>query len=161
MRRGSAKEDAMNLFMLAAALVDEKQDALKELVLTFMASYLGIAGGISLLIELVKMLSPKWTTPKAPALTIILTFLLGASAKLLLPDVYGPNTFKAWILHGTILVFVSVIAAVFHDKFWNVVKGKLGGLLPGGDDTTPPPGTTDAKPPGPPAGAGDGGTKPA
>lgn len=135
------------VYLLAMMGLEEK-DTIKELVVTMLASYLGIALGVTLLVELIKMLTKDWAKEKAPALTILLTFVLGVSAKVLVPDVYGPNTFKAWTLHGVILIFVAVIAAVFHDKFWNVVKGKLGGLIPGGVDTT------DTKPPDPPGGAG-------
>ena len=133
--------------MLAGIVMLEEKDAIKELVLMFLASYLGLALGVSLLVELVKMIAKEWAKEKAPALTIVFTFILGPAAKCLVPDVYGPQTWKAWTLHAVILIFVAVIAAVFHDKFWNVVKGKLGALIPGGLDT-------EEKPPSPPGGSG-------
>lgn len=134
------------LDMIACTMLEEaKRDVILELVLQFLASYLGIAGGVSLLVELVKWIAKEWAKPKAPALTILLTFLLGSAAKCLMPEVYGAHTFKAWTLHIVVLVFVSVIAAAFHDKFYNIVKGKLGALIPGGAD--PPPDDGGAKPP--------------
>jgi CDP-diglyceride synthetase len=121
------------LNLIAVMMLEEaRRDVILELVMTFLASYVGLAGGVSLLVELLKMLWKDWVKPKAPALTIVLTFVLGPVAKVLMPDIYGPNTFKAWTLHFVILIFVAVLAAVFHDKFWNAVKSKLGGLIPGG-----------------------------
>lgn len=139
----------LTIMALIGVLEDAKKDVILELVMTFLASYLGLAGGVSLLVELLKMLWKDWVKPKAPAFTIIFTFILGPIAKVLLPDTYGPNNFKAWVLHVVILVFVAVLASVFHDKFWNAIKSKLGGLIPGGlDEPTP----EDPKPP-------EGGTK--
>jgi hypothetical protein len=122
----------------AGAAEEAKKDVILELVMTFLASYAGLAGGVSLLVELLKMLWKDWVKPKAPALTIVLAFVLGALAKALMPEMYGPGTFKAWTLHFVILVFVAVLAAVFHDKFWNSVKSKLGGLIPGGAEEPAP-----------------------
>ena len=129
--------------MLAAMTLQEK-DTIKELVLGFLASYVGMALGVSLLVELLKMLAKDWIKPRAPQLTIIFTFIFGGAAKWLLPDVYGPNTYKSWTTHFLILVFVAVLAAVFHDKFWNAIKGKLGGIIPGltsDEEEKPPPST--------------------
>lgn len=133
------------LMGVTVMLEDAKADAIKELVLTLLASYFGIALGVSLLVELIKLLAKEWAKPKAPVLAILLTFLLGPAAKCLMPEVYGPHNFKAWTLHIVILIFVAVIAAVFHDKFWNVIKGKLGGIIPGGAE--PPPGGEGGQPP--------------
>lgn len=116
----------------------EGKDVILELVLQFLASYFGIAIGVSMLVELTKWIAKEWTKPKAPVLTILLTFLLGSAAKCLMPDVYGGHTFKAWTMHAVVLIFTSVIAAAFHDKFFNIIRGKLGGLIPGapsGEDT--------------------------
>lgn len=133
------------VMMLAAATLEEK-DAIKEMVLGFLASYVGMALGISLLIELLKMLWKDWIKPRTPQLTIICTFIFGAASKWLLPDVYGPNTYKSWVTHFLILVFVAVLAAVFHDKFWNAIKGKLGGIIPGlGTEEEKPPPSTGAE----------------
>lgn len=133
------------IMMLATvALQDKEKDTIKELVVGFLASYAGMALGISLLVELLKMIWSEWVKPRTPQLTIIFTFLFGGLAKWLIADVYGPNTFKSWVLHYLILVFVAVIAAVFHDKFWNAIKGKLGGIVPGlgkDDEGKPPPST--------------------
>jgi CDP-diglyceride synthetase len=127
----------MNLLALTM-LEEAKKDVILEMVMTFLASYLGLAFGVSMLVELLKMLWKDWMKAKAPALTIVFTFILGGLAKVVLPDTYGPNNFKAWTLHALILVFVAVLAAVFHDKFWNALKSKLGGLIPGGLDEPPP-----------------------
>lgn len=120
---------------LLTLAVDDKKDFILDLVMTFLASYAGLAGGVSLLVELLKMLWKDWVRPKAPALTIVFTFLLGPAAKLVMPEVYGPSNFKGWALHFIILVFVAVLAAAFHDSFWNTVKGKLGSLIPGGSNS--------------------------
>jgi len=117
--------------LLMPFMEDAKKDVILEMVMTFLASYVGLAGGVSLLIELLKMLWKDWVKPKAPALCIVFTFGLGAVAKALMPEVYGANTLKSWTLHAVILIFVAALAAVFHDRLWNVVKGKLGGIVPG------------------------------
>lgn len=140
------------MMMLAALTGMEEKDTIKELVLGFLASYAGMALGISLLVELLKMIWSEWLKPRTPQLTIIFTFIFGGAAKWLLPDVYGPNTYKSWTMHFLILVFVAVIAAVFHDKFWNAIKGKLGGIIPGLDAEDKPP-----KPPGEAGGGASGG----
>ena len=119
------------MLMLTLFMEDAKKDVILEMVMTFLASYVGLAGGVSLLIELLKMLWKDWVKPKAPALCIVFTFGLGAVAKALMPEVYGVNTLKSWTLHVVILVFVAVLAAVFHDRFWNIIRGKLGGIVPG------------------------------
>jgi hypothetical protein len=121
----------MMAMLLMPLMEDAKKDVILELVMTFLASYVGLAGGVSLLIELLKMLWKDWMKPKAPALCIVFTFALGAAAKVLMPEIYGLNTLKSWTLHAVILVFVAVLAAVFHDKFWNNIRGKLGGIVPG------------------------------
>jgi len=131
------------VMMLAVATLEER-DAIKEMVLGFLASYVGMALGVSLLVELLKMLAKEWVKARAPQLTIIFTFIFGGAAKWLLTDVYGPNTYKSWVTHFLILVFVAVLAAVFHDKFWNAIKGKLGGIIPGlgtDEEEKPPPST--------------------
>jgi len=116
---------------------EAKADAIKEMVVTLLASYGGIALAVSLLVEFLKMLFKDWAKPKAPVLSILMTFFLGAASKVLMPEVYGLHNFKAWTLHVVILVFVAVFAALFHDKFWNVVKGKLGAIIPGGAPIPP------------------------
>lgn len=127
---------------LAVASEDAKKDVILDLVLQFMASYVGIALGVTLLVELLKLFAKDWAKPKAPVLTILFTFILGPAAKCLMPEVYGAHTFKAWTLHIIVLMFVAVIAAAFHDKFWNVVKGKLGAIIPGGVDQDDKPPST-------------------
>lgn len=126
-----------------AALEDAKKDVILELVLQFAGSYVGMALGVSFLVELLKMLAKDWIKTRAPQLTIIFTFIFGATVKWLLPDVYGTNTYKSWVLHFLVLVFVAVLAAVFHDKFWNAIKGKLGIIIPGfeAEEEKPPPST--------------------
>lgn len=104
-----------------AALADEKSDPVKELVLRFLLSYGGIAGGVSFLVEGLKAMFPSKVSGREPVLVIVLAFVLGSAAKCLLQDVYGPNTANAWGLHELILVFVAVGAAAFHDKFLSVL----------------------------------------
>jgi hypothetical protein len=131
--------------LAAGAIEEAKRDVILEMVLQFLASYLGIAFGVSLIVELAKWVARDWAKPKAPVLTILLVFLLGSGAKCIMPDAYGPHTFKAWTLHLIVLMFCAIIAAAFHDRIWNVVKGKLGAIIPGGAE--PPPGDGGGKPP--------------
>jgi len=128
--------------MLSWIVAVEEKDAIKDLVLQFLASYLGIALGVSMIVELTKWIAKDWAKPKAPVLTILLAFLLGSAAKCVLPDIYGGHTFRTWTFHLVTLLFVAVLAAAFHDKIWNIVKGKLGTIIPGGVE--PP---ADEKPP--------------
>ena len=123
------------------AMVEEK-DAVKDLVLQFLASYGGIALGVAFLVGGVKWMAKDWAKAKAPGLAILFTFALGSAAKVLMPETYGSSTFKTWTLHIVVLVFVAILAAGFHDKFLNIVKGKLGTIIPGGVE--PP---ADEKPP--------------
>lgn len=109
------------MMAMMAALVDEKSDPVKELVLRFLLSYGGIAGGVSFLVEGLKAMFKSKVDGREPVLVILLAFVLGSAAKGLIPDVYGPNTVKAWGLHELILVFVAVGAAAFHDKFLSVL----------------------------------------
>jgi hypothetical protein len=103
------------------AMAAEGSDPVKELVLRFLLSYAGIAGGVSFLVEGLKGLFKDKVAEREPVLVIILAFVLGAAAKWLMPDVYGPNTVNAWGLHLLILIFVAVGAAAFHDKFLSVL----------------------------------------
>lgn len=104
-------------------MVDQASDPVKELVLRFLLSYGGIAGGVSFLLEGLKLIFKGFVGGREPVLVIALSFFLGASAKLLFVDVYGPNTRMAWGLHLLILCFVAVGAAAFHDKFLSVLLG--------------------------------------
>lgn len=109
------------LVAMAVVLVDEKSDPVKELVLKFLLSYGGIAAGVSFLVEGAKGLFKSKVDGREPVLVIILSYGLGAAAKGLMPDVYGPKTIDAWGLHLLILTFVAVGAAAFHDKFLSVL----------------------------------------
>lgn len=134
------------ILALAAALVDEKSDPVKELVLRFLLSYGGIAGGVSFLVEGLKVLFKDRVAEREPILVIVLAFVLGTAAKALLPGVYGPSTVNAWGLHELILVFVAVGAAAFHDKFLSVLTSFIPKKQPpAGGDNAP--------------GGGDGGSK--
>lgn len=107
-------------FLFAAA-----DDPVKDVVLKFLASYLGLAAGVSFLVSGAKALFKAWSKGKEAVLTIILSMGLGTLAKLV-TDVYGENSVKSWSLHLVVLVFVAVGAAAFHDKFTNAIQGKLG-----------------------------------
>lgn len=124
--------------MIGEPMVDQASDPVKELVLRFLLSYGGIVGGVSFLLEGLKLIFKTFVTGREPILVIVLSFFLGTSAKLLFPDVYGPATKTAWGLHLMILVFVAVGAAAFHDKFLSVLAGALPKRPPaeGGTGTT-------------------------
>jgi hypothetical protein len=109
-------------------LADEAQkrdDAIRTLVLMFLASYLGIALGTAFLFEGVKMLATKAVTGRENLLVLVLTLALGALAKWLMPALYGETDRKAWALHMVSLVFVSIIGMMFHDKLMDAVKALL------------------------------------
>jgi CDP-diglyceride synthetase len=129
---------------MMAALADEKTDPIKELVLKFLLSYGGIAGGVSFLVEGLKTMFKKFVDGREPLLVILLTFAMGSAAKFLSPDVFGPKTTTGWGLHLLILVFVAVGAAAFHDKFLSVLTGLLPkkdvGDVGSGSQSQPPPG---------------------
>lgn len=120
---------------MAALMADEKTDPIKDLVLKFLLSYGGIATGVSFLVEGMKALFKGKVDGREPAIVIVLSFVMGSAAKLLSPDVFGPNTASAWGLHELILVFVAIGAATFHDKFLSVLTGFLPKKQPpdGGD----------------------------
>lgn len=134
------------LNVMLAVLTDGPGDPVKELVLRFLLSYGGIAGGVSFLVEGLKVLFKNRVSEREPILVIVLAFVLGSAAKALLPGVYGPNTANAWGLHELILVFVSVGAAAFHDKFLSVLTSFISKKQPPTGGEQPPVG-------------GDGGSK--
>lgn len=117
----------MELMMAMAAILvgDDPADPVKEIVLRFLLSYGGIATGVSFLVEGLKGLFKSKVDGKEPIIVIALSFIIGLAAKGLVPDVYGPNTPKAWALHGLILIFVAIGAAAFHDKFLSVLTSFL------------------------------------
>lgn len=127
-----------------AALADETQkrdDAVRTLVLMFLASYLGIAVGTALLFEGVKMLATKAVTGRENLMVVVLTLVLGGLAKWLMPSLYGETDRKAWALHMVSLVFVAIIGMMFHDKLMDAVKAllkKLPIVGGGGGDAAPP-----------------------
>lgn len=128
-----------SLLAAVAVLVDAQSDPIKELVLRFLLSYGGLAGGVSFLVEGFKMMAKDRISGKEPILVIVLTFVLGSAAKALVPA-YGPNTMNSWGLHELILVFVAVGAAAFHDKFLSVLTSFMPKKTPpaGGDGGTQP-----------------------
>lgn len=125
------------LSLLVAAMADGPNDPVKELVLRFLLSYGGIAGGVSFLVEGLKAMFKDRISGREPVIVILLAFILGSAAKALVP-VYGPNTLNSWGLHELILVFVAVGAAAFHDKFLSVLTSFVPKKQPpstgGGDD---------------------------
>jgi hypothetical protein len=118
-------------------MTDGPNDPVKELVLKFLLSYGGIAGGVSFLIEGLKAMFKDWVSGRENILVIVLSFVLGAAAKALMPGIYGANSVNAWGLHLLILVFVAVGAAAFHDGFLSTLMSFVPKKAPpadGGDD---------------------------
>ncbi len=102
-------------------LGDAPNDPVKELILRFLLSYGGIAGGVSFLVEGLKRMFSSFVDGRENLLVIILSFVVGSASKALMPGTYGPNTLNSWGLHEMILVFVAVGAAAFHDGFLSVL----------------------------------------
>ena len=75
-------------WMLALTTWDTS-DPVKELVLRFLLSYGGIAGGVSFLVEGLKALFKSQVDGREPVLVIVFAFVLGSAAKELMPGVYG------------------------------------------------------------------------
>jgi hypothetical protein len=124
----------------AFAQTPEKDDPIKSLVLGFVASYIGIATGVALLVEGLKIMFTDRIKGKENHLVFLLTWCFGALAKWLMPAVYGPIDRKSWVLHMVILVFVAIIGMLFHDKFIALVKSLLGKKVApavGGDGGAP------------------------
>lgn len=117
--------------VMAAMATADVNDPVKELVLKFLLSYGGIAGGVSFLVEGLKAMFKEKVSGREPMLVILLAYVLGATAKALMPEVYGPRTVSAWGLHLLILTFVAVGAAAFHDKFLSVLTSVLPKRSPG------------------------------
>lgn len=99
-------------------------DPARDAVVRMLASYGGLAVGVSLLVSGLKSLWKGWVDGKEPVLTVILTYLLGIASKLIMPDVYGPNSLQSWALHVIVLLFVAVLAGSFHDKLTNALMHK-------------------------------------
>lgn len=102
-------------------------DPAKEAVLKFLGSYIGLSVGVAFLISGLKALWKSWVDNKEPVLAIILTFVLGNLAKLILTDVYGSCTIASWALHEIVLAFVAIGAGAFHDYVVNAVVKKVTG----------------------------------
>lgn len=115
---------------LFALLEEVKADPVKELVVQFLASYLGIVGGVAFLVSGFKWTMRKAVEGREPLWAIGLTFALGTAAKLVMPGVYGENGLQGWALHEIILLFAAVGAQQFHDKIMNPLMGKFGGNTP-------------------------------
>jgi len=121
-------------------VLEDKADPIKELVLQFLASYLGIVAGVAFLVSGFKWAMKKLVEGREPFWAIGLTFVLGTLAKLTMPGVYGANTVQAWGLHEVILLFAAVGAQQFHDKIMNPLMGKLtGGAAPEEEGKAPSP----------------------
>lgn len=127
---------------------DVMSDPVREMVVKFLLTYLGITAGVSFLVEGLKQIF-KRLQGKEPILVILLSFVIGTAAKALIPNHYGPNTLKAWGFHELILVFVAIGSAAFHDKFLSVLQG----MFPWKKPEVPPPQAPPAgtSPPAPPA----------
>lgn len=119
----------MDSIALAFAFALAAADPVKDAVLGFTASYVGVAMGVTFLVSGVKALFKGWADGKEGYLTVVLSYGLGVVAKLV-TDFYGDSSVKAWALHLLVLAFVAVGAAAFHDKFLNILQGK--GDLAGG-----------------------------
>lgn len=100
-------------------------DPVKELVLQFLASYLGIVAGVAFLVSGVKWAIRRFVEGREPLWAIALTFALGTAAKIIMPDVYGSNDLQGWALHETVLLFAAIGAQQFHDKIMNPLMGKI------------------------------------
>jgi hypothetical protein len=140
----------MGTILALLGLADVQSDPVKELVMKFLLSYGGIAGGVSFLVEGLKGMFKNFVSGRENVLVIVFTFVLGSAAKLLMPGIYGANTASAWGLHELILIFVAVGAAAFHDKFLSVLTGFF--QKPGDPPAPPPPPAVPAAAPQPPSG---------
>jgi hypothetical protein len=127
--------------MLFSIFLENKSDPVKELVLQFLASYLGIVAGVAFLVSGVKWAMKKLVEGHEPLWAIVLTFVLGTVAKFVMPGVYGESTITGWALHEIILLFAAVGAQQFHDKIMNPLMGKFtdGGAPKKGDPLKAPP----------------------
>lgn len=109
--------------MWLATLFSGEADPVKDTVTGLLATYGGLAVLVTFLVSGVKALWKGWVENKEGYLTILLSYGLGASAKLA-TEFYGPNTVKAWAFHLLLLAFVAVAAGNVHDKLLNVLQGK-------------------------------------
>jgi len=94
-------------------------DPVRDAVLLALASYGGIAGLVVLLVSGLKAVLKAKVDGKEPVMSVILTYVLGCSAKFGLPGVYGGNDLKSWSLHLVILLVVAVGAKGIHDGVLN------------------------------------------
>jgi hypothetical protein len=112
--------------MFFIALKEEiTADPVKELVLQFLASYLGIVAGVAFLVSGVKWAMRRFVEGREPLWAIALTFAFGTAAKIIMPDVYGSNNLQGWALHEIVLLFAAIGAQQFHDKIMNPLTGKI------------------------------------
>lgn len=113
------------------ALLEGKDDPVRAIVLQFLASYGGLVAGVTFLVSGFKWAAKKLIEGREPIVAIVLTFVVGSLAKLVMPGVYGANTASDWGLHELILLFCAVGAQQLHDKIVNPLLGKFsGGSVP-------------------------------
>lgn len=130
------------MLALMLAVADEatkRDDAIKTMVVTLLASYLGIAIFTALLFEGVKLAVPAAVVKRENLFVLFLTFAVGGVAKWLIP-VYGETDKRAWAMHMVVLVVVAIIGMMFHDKLMDAVKAILKKVVPGVGNGGEPPG---------------------
>jgi hypothetical protein len=148
-------EGLMSALALAVGVPDQTTDPIRQLVLELLVSYGGIAGGAAMLSEGLKRIFSKMTGQEN-YWTFLLTFVLGAPAKYLFPNSYGPTHTRAWVFHLIVLLFVGVGAAAMRERLLERASGLLAGLVKK-DDAEHKPATKVLKPddnPATPAGGG-------
>lgn len=87
-----------------------------------LASFAGLAFVIPMLVGVLKKLFSKWIAGREPMLCVVLTYLIGVTAKRTVPGAFGG---VGWLTLLVSLLIVAGLAAQVHDFAINkVFKGK-------------------------------------
>ena len=87
-------------------------------VLVLLGSFAGLAAVVTGAVGALKGLFKEWVKGKEPMLVLVLSYLIGISAKI--AGLYGGNELKHWLAHLVcLLVFVALPSFAIHDNIIN------------------------------------------
>lgn len=100
-------------------------------------SFAGLALLVPAIVGGIKKLWPKWIDGKEPTVALVITYVLGFTAKLTSKGVAFPGV--SWVGLAVGLLFVAMAATQVHDTMLNKIIHR-------NDDGAPPPGGADGGP---------------
>lgn len=97
----------------------------QEGVRGLLASYVGISVIVVTVVGFLKSAARKWVKGRELVLSLALTYVMGISAKIALPGIYGPAwSAESWVTHFVALLLSVALAKGIHDAGVNTLSGK-------------------------------------